>query len=92
MAIPSPSGVTQLEAQGRPEDPNTWITSLEEVIKCISKSMEAMKKTNEDITSRLPPRKKPGHEKRSKMKGKEKVQGGQGGEESYVHASHHAMA
>jgi hypothetical protein len=54
MTIPSPSRVAQPEAQIVPEDPNTWITSLEEIIKCISESMEAMKKTNEDIASRLP--------------------------------------
>jgi hypothetical protein len=64
MAIPSPSRVAQLEALVRPEDPNTRITLLEEVIKRISESMEAMKKTNEDIASRLPPWKEPGHEER----------------------------
>jgi hypothetical protein len=67
------------------EDPNTRITSLEEVIKCISESMEATKKTNNDIASRLPTRKEPRHEERRKTKAKDKMQGGQGGEESFVH-------
>jgi hypothetical protein len=51
MTIISSSQVTQPEALGRAEDPNSQITLLEEVIKRISKLMEAMKKTNEDIAS-----------------------------------------
>ena len=92
MAIPSPSRVAQLEAPVVLDDPNTWITSLEEVIKRISQSMEAMKKMNEDIASRLPPRKEPGHEERRKMKGKGKMLGGLGEKGSYVHGSHHTLA
>jgi hypothetical protein len=42
------------EDQAAPADPDTRISSLEEVIKRISESMEAMKKTNEDLASRLP--------------------------------------
>jgi hypothetical protein len=52
--------------------------------------MEAMKKTNEDIASQLPPQKEPGQEERRKPKGKEKMQGGHGEEESSVHGNHHA--
>jgi hypothetical protein len=73
MAISSPSQAAQLEALVRLEDPNTRITSLEEVIKRISELMEAMKKTNEDIASQLPPRKEPGHEERQKEKRRCKV-------------------
>jgi hypothetical protein len=51
MTIPSPSRVALPEVQEIPADPNTRITSLEEVIKRISESMEAMKKTNEDLAS-----------------------------------------
>jgi hypothetical protein len=51
--------------------------------------MEAIKKTNEDIASRLPPRKETGYEERCKPKGKEKVQGGHGEEESSIHINHH---
>jgi hypothetical protein len=89
MIIPSPLRVAQPEAQGIPKDPNTWITSLEEVIKCISESTKAMKKTNEDITSQLPHRKESGHEERHKPKGKEKVQDGHEEEESSIHDNHH---
>jgi hypothetical protein len=53
MAIPSPSRVVQQEASVRPEDPNTRITSLEEVIKRVSKSVEAIGKEGEDLTSWL---------------------------------------
>jgi hypothetical protein len=51
--------------------------------------MEAMKKTNEGIASRLPPRKELGREERRKPKGKEKVQDGHREEESSVHGNHH---
>jgi hypothetical protein len=54
MTIPSPSRVVIPEDQETPADPNAWINSLEEVIKRISESMEAMKKNNEDLVSRLP--------------------------------------
>jgi hypothetical protein len=54
MTIPSPSRGIIPEDQAAPADPDTRISSLEEVIKRISESMEAMKKTNEDLASRLP--------------------------------------
>jgi hypothetical protein len=54
--------------------------------------MEAMKKTNEDIASQLTFRKDPRHEERHKPKGKEKVQGGHGEEESTVQGNHHTEA
>jgi hypothetical protein len=60
------------EDQAAPVDLNARINSLEEVIKRISESMEAMKKTNEDLVSRLPLRKQLGHEERHKLAGKEK--------------------
>jgi hypothetical protein len=56
-----------------PEDPNVRISSLEEVIKHISESMEAMKKMNENIASRLPPRKESGLEERHEAKRKGKI-------------------
>jgi hypothetical protein len=92
MTIPSPSQIVQLEAPVMLEDPNTQITSLEEVIKHISESMEAMKKANEDIAFRLPPRKEPRLEEKCKVKEKGKMPGGQGEEEGSVHGSHHTLA
>jgi hypothetical protein len=79
MTIPSPSRGIIPEDQAAPADPNTRISSLEEVIKRISESMEAMKKTNEDLASRLPLQKQPGHEEKRKSVGKE---------ESSVHGDH----
>ena len=72
MTIPSPQRIVQPEAPVTPEDPNTWITSMEEVIKRINESMKAMKKENEDIASRLPPWKEPGLEEKCKAKRKGK--------------------
>ena len=92
MAIPLPPRIIQLETLVMPEDPNTQITSLEEVINRISEFMEAMKKTNKDIASRLPHRKEPVHKERLKMKGKSKMPGGQGEKESSVYGSHHTSA
>jgi hypothetical protein len=63
MTIPSPSRVVIPEDQETPANPNARISSLEKVIKSISESMEAMKKTNEDLVSRLPPRKQFGPKK-----------------------------
>jgi hypothetical protein len=88
MTIPSPSCVMIPEDQATPADPNTRINSLEEVIKRISESVEAMKKTNEDLISRLPLQKQPRHEERRKTVGKEKVRDKE--EESSVHGDHHA--
>jgi hypothetical protein len=86
MTIPSPSRVIIPEDQAAPADPDTRISSLEEVIKRISESMEAMKKTNEDLASRLPLQKQPGHEEKRKPVGKEKMRDRE--EESYVHGDH----
>ena len=55
------------------DDSNARITSLEEVIKCISESMEAMKKLNEDIASRQPLRKEPELEERCEVIRKGKI-------------------
>jgi hypothetical protein len=88
MTIPSPSRIVILEDQAAPADPNTRINSLEEVIKRISESMEAMKKTNDDLVSRLPLRKQPRHEERRKPVGREKIRDKE--EESSVHGDHHA--
>ena len=51
MAVPPPLQVSQLEALARLEDPSTRITSLEEVINRVSKSIEATMKELEDLTS-----------------------------------------
>jgi hypothetical protein len=83
MMVLSPPQVVPPEDPRASEDPNTRIASLEEVIKCISKSMEAMKKTNKDPASWLPPWKQIGHEERRKPAGKGKAYGEQ--EESSVH-------
>jgi hypothetical protein len=88
MTIPSPSCVVVPKDQETPVDPNTRINSLEEVIKRISESMEAMKKTNEDFISRLPLRKQLRHEKRHKPARKEKMHNKE--EEIFVHGDHHA--
>jgi hypothetical protein len=76
------------EDQAAPVDPNARINLLEEVVKRISESMEAIKKTNEDLISRLPLRKQLGHEERRKPAGKEKMRNKE--EESSVHGDHHA--
>jgi hypothetical protein len=73
MATLSPQRIAQPEALVIPEDPNTRIISLEEVIKRISKSMEAIKKANEDIASRLPPRMEPRLEEKREAKRKGKI-------------------
>jgi hypothetical protein len=74
MATSSPQQIVQLEAPVMPEDPNVWISSLEEVIKHIRESMEAMKKVNENIASRLPPTKETGLEERRKTNEKARYQ------------------
>ena len=91
MATPSPQQNVQPETLVMLDDPNTRITSLEEVIKCISKSMEAIKKVNEDIASRLPPWKEPGPKERCEAKCKGKIPVGQGDDESSVHGSHRTL-
>jgi hypothetical protein len=98
MTIPSLSQVVIPEDQetptnpntriNSPADPNARINSLEGVIKSISESMEAMKKTNEDLVSRLPLRKQFGPEERHKPAGKGKAHDKE--EESSVHGNHHA--
>jgi hypothetical protein len=88
MTIPSPSCVVIPGDQAAPANLNTQINSLEEVIKRISESMEAMRKTNEDLISRLPLRKQLGNEERRKSARKEKMRDKE--EESSVHGDHHA--
>jgi hypothetical protein len=87
MTFLSPSRVGIPEDPAAPADPNTRTNSLEEVIKRISESMEAMKKTNEDLASRLPLKKQPEREERRKPVGKEKIRDRE--EENYVHGDHH---
>jgi hypothetical protein len=88
MIIPSPLRVVIPKDQETPADLNTRISSLEEVIMHISELMEAMKKTNEDLVSKLPLQKQLGHEERHKPAGKEKIRDKE--EESSVHGDHHA--
>lgn len=64
MTTPQPHPLVQPGAPVVPDDTNTQITSLDEVIKRINESMEAMKKANEDIVSWLPLRKEPRLEER----------------------------
>jgi hypothetical protein len=88
MTIPSPSLVVIPEDQETHADPNARINSLEEVIKRISELMEAMKKTNEDLVSRLPLRKQ--FEPEERHKPAEKGKAHEKEEESSVHSDHHA--
>jgi hypothetical protein len=51
MVVQPPPQVSLLETLARSKDPNARITSLEEVINCVSRSIEATVKELEDLTS-----------------------------------------